>query len=317
MSAVAEAPAGGRLRRGPLHRLSNLLWRKPALVLLLCLTPPLLWLGVIYLGSLFALLLQAFWSVDEFSGVVKQEFTLDTLAQLFHPANFDVIVRTVVMAALVTLGAALVAFPIAYYMARYATGKTKALLYLLVMMPLWSSYLVRVYAWKLLLAKEGAVGWAAGQVGLEGALEWVLALPLVGGSSLSTSYIGIFLVFLYIWLPFMILPIQAALERVPRSLLDASADLGAHPGTTFRKVILPLALPGIAAGSIFTFSLTLGDYIIPYIFGQSKFFIGQVVYLQQGTAGNIPLAAAFTLVPIVIMGLYLWAAKKLGAFDAL
>ncbi len=313
MTALAESPP----RRGWSHRLSNLLWRRPALLLVLCLAPPLLWLGVIYLGSLFALLLQAFWKVDEFSGVVVREFTLDTLAQLFHAANLDVIIRTVTMAALVTLSAAAIAFPIAYFMARYASGKTKALLYLLVMMPLWSSYLVRVYAWKLLLAKEGVIGWVAAEVGLGGALEWVLQLPVIGGNSLSTSYIGIYLVFLYIWLPFMILPIQAALERVPRSLLDASADLGAAPGTTFRKVILPLALPGIAAGSIFTFSLTLGDYIIPYIFGQSKFFIGQVVYQQQGTAGNIPLAAAFTLVPMVIMGLYLWGAKRLGAFDAL
>lgn len=313
MSALAE----GLPRRGWTHRLSNLFWRRPGLVLLLCLTPPLLWLGVIYLGSLLSLLLQAFWSIDEFSGVVVPEFTLDTLAQLFRASNFDVIVRTVVMAAVVTLSAACIAFPIAYYMARYATGRRKALLYLLVMMPLWSSYLVRVYAWKLLLAKEGVIGWVAVQVGLEGALEWVLSLPVIGGASLSTSYIGIYVVFLYIWMPFMILPIQAALERVPRSLLDASADLGAPPGTTFRKVILPLALPGIAAGSIFTFSLTLGDFIIPYIFGQSKFFIGQVVYLQQGTAGNLPLAAAFTLVPIVIMALYLWGAKKLGAFDAL
>jgi putative spermidine/putrescine transport system permease protein len=304
-------------RPGLLHRLSNLLYRKPGLLLLLCLTPPLLWLGVVYLGSLLTLLLQAFWSVDEFSGVVKREFTLDTFAQLFHPANFDVILRTLGMAALVTLAAGLIAFPIAYYMARYASGRTKALLYLLIMMPLWSSYLVRVYAWKLILAKEGVIGWGAEALGLEGALEWVLGLPVIGGASLSTSYIGIFVVFLYIWMPFMILPIQAALERVPRSLLDASADLGARPRETFRKVVLPLALPGVAAGSIFTFSLTMGDYIIPYIFGQSKFFIGQVVYLQQGTAGNIPLAAAFTVVPIVIMGVYLWLAKKAGAFDAL
>lgn len=313
MSALAESLP----RRGWTHRLSNTLWRRPTLVLVLCLAPPLLWLGVIYLGSLLALLLQAFWSIDPFSGVVVREFTLDTLGELFRASNFDVIVRTVTMAAVVTLSAVCIAFPIAYYMARYAGGKRKALLYLLVMMPLWSSYLVRVYAWKLLLAKEGVIGWVAVNVGLEGALEWVLQLPVIGGASLSTSYIGIYLVFLYIWMPFMILPIQAALERVPRSLLDASADLGAPPGTTFRKVILPLALPGIAAGSIFTFSLSLGDYIIPYIFGQSKFFIGQVVYLQQGTAGNLPLAAAFTLVPILIMALYLWGAKKLGAFDAL
>jgi putative spermidine/putrescine transport system permease protein len=317
MTAAALAPRGEGRRRGLLHSLSNLLYRRPGLVLLLCLTPPLLWLGVIYLGSLFALLLQAFWSIDEFSGVVKQEFTLDTFAQLFQAANFDVILRTVTMAVLVTIAAGCIAFPLAYYMARYASGRSRAFLYLLIMMPLWSSYLVRVYAWKLILAKEGVIGWAADRLGLDGALQWVLDLPVIGGSSLSTSYIGIFVVFLYIWMPFMILPIQAALERVPRSLLDASADLGARPGTTFRKVILPLALPGVAAGSIFTFSLTLGDYIIPYIFGQSKFFIGQVVYLQQGTAGNIPLAAAFTVVPIVIMSVYLWLAKKAGAFDAL
>ncbi len=313
MSSVAWPAARGGLLQG----LSNLLYRRPGLILLLCLAPPLLWLGVIYLGSLFSLLLQAFWSVDEFSGVVKREFTLDTFAQLFQPANLDVIIRTVVMAILVTIAAACLAFPIAYYMARYARGRGKAALYLLIMMPLWSSYLVRVYAWKLILAKEGVIGWGAEKLGLSDALQWVLELPLIGGSSLSTSYIGIFIVFLYIWMPFMILPIQAALERVPRSLLDASADLGAAPRTTFRKVILPLALPGVAAGSIFTFSLTLGDYIIPYIFGQSKFFIGQVVYLQQGTAGNIPLAAAFTVVPMAIMGVYLWLAKRAGAFDAL
>jgi putative spermidine/putrescine transport system permease protein len=174
-----------------------------------------------------------------------------------------------------------------------------------------------VYAWKLILAKEGMVTWVAGQLHITWLLDTVLAIPVIGGPSLSISYIGSFLVFLYIWLPFMILPIVAALERVPASLTEASADLGATPQQTFRKVILPLAFPGVVAGSIFTFSLTLGDYIIPGIIGNSRPFIGQAVYQHQGTAGNIPLAAAFTIVPIVIMGIYLLVARRFGAFDAL
>ena len=202
-------------------------------------------------------------------------------------------------------------------MARYAQGRAKAFLYLLIMMPLWSSYLVRVYAWKLILAKEGVISWAADATGTSWLLDRILGLPVIGGPSLSVSYLGMFLVFTYIWLPYMILPVQAALERVPGSLLEAAADLGARPRQTFRTVILPLAFPGVVAGSIFTFSLTLGDYIIPYIVGTSSLFIGQVVYLQQGTAGNIPLAAAFSVLPIVIMTVYLTVAKRLGAFDAL
>jgi len=189
--------------------------------------------------------------------------------------------------------------------------------YLAVMLPLWSSYLVKVYAWKLILAKEGILTWVFAQLHLGFVLDAILGIPVIGGNSLSFSFIGTFLVFLYIWLPYMILPIQAAVERVPVNLIDASADLGAPPLKTFRHVIFPLALPGIVAGSIFTFSLTLGDYIVPQIVGNGRLFIGQVVYTQQGTAGNIPLAAAFTVVPIVIMGLYLWGARKLGAFDAL
>jgi putative spermidine/putrescine transport system permease protein len=193
----------------------------------------------------------------------------------------------------------------------------KAFFYLAVMMPLWSSYLVKIYAWKLILAKEGIITWLAQTTGLAWFLNALLALPVIGGPSLSISYIGMFLVFVYVWLPYMILPTQAALERVPASLVEASADLGANPAQAFRTVILPLALPGLIAGSIFTFSLTLGDYIIPQVVGTSRFFIGQAVYTQQGTAGNIPLAAAFTVVPIVIMGIYLWIAKRMGAFDAL
>ena len=300
-----------------LGRVSTFLYHRPLLFLLLLLLPPLLWLGVVYLGSLGALLMQSFFSIDEFSGVINREFTLRTYGELFTPANMDIVLRTVLMASAVTLASALIAFPIAYYMARYARGRVKALLYLAVMLPLWSSYLVRVYSWKLILAREGILNWAFAKLHLLWLMDAVLALPVVGGTSLSVSYLGTFLVFLYIWMPYMILPIQAALERVPVSLIEAASDLGARPGLVFRTVILPLAFPGVVAGSIFTFSLTLGDYIIPGIIGSSRFFIGQAVYSHQGLAGNIPLAAAFSVVPIVIMALYLSAAKKLGAFDAL
>ncbi|HCL66566.1 MAG TPA: spermidine/putrescine ABC transporter permease [Rhizobium sp.] len=316
MSAVATTsilPGRG----GLMGRLSDLFWRRPTLLLVLMLIPPLTWLGIIYVGSLVALLLQSFFSIDEFSGLINYEFTLSTYGQLLSPANFDIIVRTVLMAAAVTLASAVLAFPIAYYAARYATGKWKAFFYIGVMLPLWSSYLVKVYAWKLILAKEGILTWAFEKLHLTWLLDAILAIPVIGGNSLSISYIGTFLVFIYVWLPFMILPVQAALERVPGNLIEASGDLGAHPGQTFRHVLLPLALPGIIAGSIFTFSLTLGDYIIPQIVGSSRLFIGQAVYAQQGTAGNVPLAAAFSVVPIVIMGVYLWAAKRMGAFDAL
>jgi putative spermidine/putrescine transport system permease protein len=323
MSAVGTLGAAGPSdailpkRGGWRGRLADLLWRRPGLLLLLMLMPPVLWLAVVYLGSLLALLLQSFFSIDEFSGLIDRSFTLKTYGELLRPANLDIIVRTVTMAALVTLAAAVVAFPIAYFAARYARGKWKALFYLGVMLPLWSSYLVKVYAWKLILAKEGILTWLLQKLHLAWLLDGWLALPVVGGSSLSLSATGTFVVFLYVWLPFMILPLQASLERVPANLLEASADLGATPQQTFRNVVFPLALPGLAAGSIFTFSLTLGDYIIPQIIGTSRLFIGQAVYAHQGTAGNIPLAAAFTVVPIVVMGLYLWGARRMGAFDAL
>jgi putative spermidine/putrescine transport system permease protein len=303
--------------RGPGDRLTGLFWRRPKLLTALLLLPPLLWLGVVYIGSLVALLVQSFYSIDQFSGLVVPDFTLKTYAELLIPSNFDIIVRTVAMAAAVTLASVVLAFPVAYFAARYAKGRWKAVFYLGIMLPLWSSYLVKVYAWKLILAKEGIVTWAAEGIGAGNLLNAVLALPVIGGNSLSTSYIGTFLVFLYVWLPYMILPMQASLERVPTSMLEASADLGAGNWRTLRSVILPLALPGVIAGSIFTFSLTLGDYIIPQIIGTSRLFIGQAVYAHQGTAGNIPLAAAFSVVPIVVMGLYLWGAKRMGAFDAL
>ena len=302
---------------GALRRASDVFFRKSWLLTLVLLLPPLLWIGVVYIGSLIALLLQSFYSLDDFSGLVVRELTLSTYAELLEPANLQVITRTFVMAAAVTLASAIIAFPIAYYAARYARGATKALFYLAVMMPLWSSYLVKIYAWKLILAKEGIVTWAAERLYLSWALDGLLNLPAIGGTSLSFSYIGTFLVFVYIWLPYMILPMQAALERVPRNYIEASADLGANPRQTFRKVIFPLALPGVIAGSIFTFSLTLGDYIVPQIVGNSRPFIGVAVYSLQGTAGDIPLAAAFTVIPMAIMGIYLAAAKRMGAFDAL
>jgi putative spermidine/putrescine transport system permease protein len=221
------------------------------------------------------------------------------------------------MAAAVTIASAIIAYPFAYFAARYAKGKWKAVFYLLVMLPLWSSYLVKVYSWKLLLAREGIISWTFDKLHLTWLLDGILALPVIGGPSLSTSYIGTFLVFVYIWLPYMILPTQAALERVPTNLIEASGDLGAAPSQTFRHVLWPLALPGLVAGSIFTFSLTLGDYIIPQVVGSSTQFLGNAVYLQQGTAGNIPLAAAFTVVPIAIMLIYLSIAKRMGAFNAL
>ncbi|MDO8447930.1 MAG: ABC transporter permease [Rhodoferax sp.] len=302
---------------GLVNRVSTLLYTRRGLLLTLLLLPPLLWFGVIYLGSLFSLLANSFFRLDDFTGQVVREVGLGNFAEIFTPTNLDVALRSTVMAILVTLACSVIGFPIAYYMARHARGSQKALLYVAVMLPLWSSYLVRLYAWKLLLAKEGAISWLLHSMNLHWMLDGLLSLPVVGGSSMSFSPLGTFVVFVYMWLPFMILPIQAAIERIPGSYLEASADLGATPAQTFRRVILPLAMPGIAAGSIFSFSLTLGDYIIPQVIGNSTLYIGQVVYRQQGVAGNLPFAAAFSLVPIVIIGVYLWFAKRKGAFDAL
>jgi putative spermidine/putrescine transport system permease protein len=297
---------------------STFFWRHRNWYLALLLVPPLLWFGTVYLASLFALLAQSFYRLDDFTAQIVREPTLATYRQLVtQPAHIDIVVRTVLMAVAVTIACALIALPIATYMARYATGRVKALFYVGVMLPMWTSYLVKVYAWRQLLAKEGIIAWAFGKLGLTGLLDALLATPGVGGPSLSASYIGMFLVFVYMWLPFMILPMAAALERVPASLLQASADLGARPSQTFRNVVLPLAVPGIAAGSVFTFSLTLGDYIIPSVVGAPGYFIGMMVYVQQGTAGNIPLAAAFSVVPIVLIFVYLSIAKRFGAFDAL
>ncbi|MDF3818951.1 ABC transporter permease [Leptospira sp. 96542] len=301
-----------------MDRFVAFLFYRKSLAIFLLLAPLLIWLGVVYLGSLFTLLVQSFFSIDSFTGVIKQEFTLDSYYDLFRQStNWDIIIRTTSMAGVVTLASAIIAFPIAYYMAVNASPKLKPLLYLGVMLPLWSSYLVKVYSWKLIMAKEGILTWCLDKLGLLHLLDRILEIPVIGGSSLSFSYIGMFLVFVYIWLPYMILPIQASLERIPKTLLEASSDLGAGPSKTFWKVVLPLSFPGVVAGSIFTFSLTLGDYIIPTIIGNSSYFIGMAVYTHQGTAGNIPLAAAFSVVPVIIMMIYLSIAKRLGAFDAL
>ena len=289
-----------------LQRLSTSLYLRPRLLLLMLLGPPLLWLGVIYLGSLFALLAQSFFAVDEFSGVVVQEFSLATWSGfLTNPANGDIVLRTFLMAVVVTIAAALIAFPIAYYMVRFAGIRIKAMMYLGVMLPLWSSYLVRVYVWRLILSKDGVLNWALENIGL-------------GSINIGYSNWAIWIVFSYIWLPFMILPIWSAFERVPDSYIEASADLGARGWRTFRTVVFPLILPGIAAGSIFTFALTLGDFITPTLVGGAgSDFIGNVVFQNVGIANDVPFAAAFAVVPLLIMGVYLLLARRLGAFEAL
>ena len=300
-----------------LNRASTYLYQRPKLILALLLGPPMIYMLVVYLGSLFTLLINSFFYLEEFTGLVVKQFTLRTYLQLFSPTNLGIFGRTAGMAMAVTIADAIIAFPLAYYIARYASPRAKTFLYIAVTLPLWSSYLVRVYAWKLILAKEGIFSWFLNLLGLQPVLDWVLSMPGIGGSSLSLSPIGMFSAFCYIWLPYMIVPIQTAWERVPKSLLEASSDLGANAAQTFRNVILPLAFPGVVAGSIFTFSLTLGDFIVPQSLGNSRFFIGQAVYSYQGTAGNIPLAAAMTMGPVVIMVTYLLIARKLGAFDAL
>lgn len=300
-----------------LRSFSNTLYRKNNLFLFLLLTPPLLWFGVVYLGSLFALLWQSFYTFDSFSMSVSSDLTLENYRVLFDATNLDIILRTVSMAIAVTIACAVIAFPIAYYMTRYGSPAEKGFFYIAVMLPMWASYIVKTYAWTVILSQEGILYWCFNHLGLTSSLQSLLQLPFIGGNTLATSNLGRFMVFTYIWLPFMILPIQAALERVPTNLLQASSDLGAKPAQTFRKVLFPLVFPGVVAGSIFTFSLTLGDYIIPQLIGPSGLYIGTMVYTMQGSVGNMPLAAAFTVVPIVLIFIYLSLARKAGAFDAL
>jgi putative spermidine/putrescine transport system permease protein len=300
-----------------MRALSNFFYQRRTLTLLLMLTPPLLWFGVVYLGSLLTLLSQSVFVFDDMSMSVAAEFTTDNFANLLDPVNLDIVLRTLSMAVAVTLATALIGFPMAWYMAHHAGPAEKGFFYVGVMLPMWASYIVKAYAWTVLLAQGGVIYWVINALGLQGVLQAVLAIPVIGGDTLATSNLGRFLVFTYIWLPFMVLPIQAAIERVPANLLLASGDLGARPFQTFRSVLWPLAFPGVVAGSIFTFSLTLGDYIIPQLVGPSGLYIGNMVYTMQGTIGNIPMAAAFTCVPIVLITLYLAMARRLGAFNAL
>jgi putative spermidine/putrescine transport system permease protein len=296
-TTTADAP-----RRPAGRRLAGFLWRRPRLQLGLLLAGPIGWLVVAYLGSLAVLFAAAFWHLDTFSGEVVRGFGLDNFRTLVEQDVYrSIVVRTVLIAAAVTVTDAILAFPIAFFMAKVARPRTRALLVIAVVMPLWSSYLVKVYAWRIILAEDGILNWALDPFGLSG--------PGFGN-------VATWLVFSYLWLPYMVLPVYAALERIPNSLLDASGDLGGGAGMTFRRVVLPLALPGVVAGSIFTFSLTLGDYITPQIVSSTQ-FIGNVVYTNVGVANNLPLAAAFATVPVVIMVLYLLAARRLGAFESL
>jgi putative spermidine/putrescine transport system permease protein len=269
----------------------------------LLLAIPLLWLVVVYLGSLFILLLNAFWAKDEFTGaVIPFNWSLDAFGSLWsEPVYRTIALRTIGMAALVTVTDAVLAFPIAYYMARIASPRRRGLLMIAVLMPLWAAYLVKVYAWRTILQGNGIIEWVVTPLGI----------PAPGLDEIANSW----LVFSYLWLPYMILPIYAGLERIPSSLLEASADLGGRAGTTFRRVILPLVFPALVAGSIFTFSLTLGDYITPDLVSDAK-FIGNVIY-DNSSLGNLPLAAAYSLLPIAIMTVYLIVARHLGAFDSL
>jgi putative spermidine/putrescine transport system permease protein len=294
--SIAEPPPRG----SPGRRLSTFFFRHSRIRLAVLLALPVGWLVVVYFGSLFVLLLSSFWDTDPFTRDVVHDFTLENFRRIIETPVFrDVAWRTIQMAALVTVADVILAFPIAYYMARVASPRTRDLLVIAVLMPLWANYLVKAYAWRTILSDGGIINWAIGPLGLH-------------FDGLST--VGLWLVFTYLWLPFMILPIYAGLERIPTSLLEASADLGGRSLATFTRVILPLAFPAVVAGSIFTFSLTLGDYIAPGLI-TSEQFIGTVIYNIRGEA--LPTAAAYSLVPIVVVITYLLVARKLRAFESL
>jgi putative spermidine/putrescine transport system permease protein len=285
-------------RRSVGHRLAGLFQGRRRLQIGALLAGPIGWLVIGYLGSLALLLVAAFWSVDPLSGLTIKSFTLENFEALWNEPVYRTIVwRTIRTALLVTITDAVIAFPIAFYMAKLASRRGKALLVVGILLPLWSSYLVKVYAWRTLLSTGGAINWALEPIGLHG--------PGYGTTA-------VWLVFSYLWLPYMILPIYAGLERIPNSLISASEDLGASPFTTFRRVILPLSFPAVVAGSIFTFSLTLGDYITPRLVSNDQ-FIGNVIF--SNIANNQPFAAALAMVPIVVMIAYLLVARKLGAFE--
>ncbi len=293
-----EAPS----REGPGRRLSSFLHRHPRLRLGLLLSGPVGWLAVAYLGSLAVLFVAAFWRLDPFTSEIVHDYGLENFRTLWENDVYRTItLRTVGIAAAVTVTDALLAFPIAFYMAKVASRRTRRLLVVAILMPLWASYLVKVYAWRIILQENGILNWALDPLGLSG--------PGFGN-------VATWLVFSYLWLPFMILPLYAGLERIPDSLLEASADLGGRGARTFVRVVLPLAFPALVAGSIFTFSLTLGDYITPQLVSSTQ-FIANVVYINVGVANNLPLAAAFATVPVAVMLVYLLAARRAGAFEQL
>jgi putative spermidine/putrescine transport system permease protein len=290
---ITSRPSIGR-------RISTYLYRRPRLQAGLLLATPVGWLVIAYLGSLAVLFASALWRLDPFTSQVVHDWGFQNFRTLWENDVYRAItLRTIGIAAAVTLADAILAFPIAYYMARVATPRTRGLLIVAVLMPLWSSYLVKVYAWRVILSENGMLNWALAPFGAHGPGQGTVAA---------------WLVFTYLWLPFMILPLYAGLERIPNSLLEASADLGASSWRTFRRVILPLAFPAFVAGSIFTFALTLGDYITPRLVSKTQ-FIGNVVY--DNTSTNLPLAAAFATVPVMVMILYLIVAKRLGAFESI
>jgi putative spermidine/putrescine transport system permease protein len=294
--------AGLDRSEGVARRIAAFLYRHPRLSLGALLAGPLGWLVLAYLGSLTVLLVAAFWRLDPFTAEVVHDYGFQNFRLLWESDVYrDITVRTVGIAAAVTVTDALIALPIAFTMAKLVSPRVRALLVIAVLMPLWSSYLVKVYAWRIMLQENGLVNWALGPIGLEG--------PGFGN-------VATWLVFSYLWLPFMILPVYAGFERIPDSLLEASGDLGGRAGQTFRRVVLPLVLPAVVAGSIFTFSLTLGDYITPQLVSSTQ-FIGNVVYTNVGVANNLPLAAAFATVPVAVMVFYLLAARRLGAFESL
>lgn len=288
----------------PLKRISVLFWRRPAVLGTVMAAPPILWLGIVYLFALLALFLSAFWRVDSLTGAIRHDWTLDNFRQLIdNPVYTKIALRTIGMAVVVTITDAVLALPLAYFMVRIAGSRLRSIIYMLVLVPLWSSLLARVYAWRLILAHDGVANWALGLMGLP-------------PGSIGYSYWALWIVFSHLWLPFVILPTAAALERVPGSLLEASADLGANDWRTFLRVTLPLAAPGLIAGSISSFSLTLGDFVTPMLVGGAgSDFIGNAVYNAVGVANNTPFAAAFALVPLTVTALYLFLARRAGGAD--
>jgi putative spermidine/putrescine transport system permease protein len=296
-------PSERRARR----RLTALLWRRPWVKGLALLSPPMAAFLLVYVGALVVLFVSSFWTVDSFTGKVLHHWSLANYRQIFDTSQpyLRIAGRTIGIAAAVTVTDAVLAFPLGYFMARLARRRTRALLFVMVLLPLWSSYLVRIYAWRTILAHDGAINWALNGIGLP-------------DQNIAYTNWAMWIVFSYVWLPFMVLPVYAALERIPDSYLEASADMGATGIRTLRSIIVPLALPGIVAGSIFTFSLTLGDFITPLLVGgPSSSFIGNIVYDFIGINANIPFAAAFAVVPVLVMGIYLTIARRLGAFEAL